>query len=89
MKRGNGKINFLEQVNEIKVAGKNAAEIITSKRKMTGFDFVVSAVPLYALEKFFPGLSSINNLDLNYSSILSIHIWLKENKLKEDFFGID
>ncbi|MGA7723146.1 MAG: hydroxysqualene dehydroxylase HpnE [Ignavibacteriaceae bacterium] len=88
IERGNGKINFLEQVNEIKVAGKNAAEIITSKRKMTGFDFVVSAVPLYALEKFFPGLSSINNLDLNYSSILSIHIWLKENKLKEDFFGL-
>jgi squalene-associated FAD-dependent desaturase len=88
IEKRNGKINFLEQVSGIKVAGNNIEEIVTSKRKLTGFDFVVSAVPLYSLKKFFPGLSSVSNLELNYSSILSIHLWLKENKLTEDFYGL-
>jgi squalene-associated FAD-dependent desaturase len=84
----NGKINFLEQVTEIKVAGDNVEEIVTSKRNLNSFDFVISAVPLYALKKFFTGLISVNNLDLQYSSIISIHIWLRENKLREDFYGL-
>lgn len=84
----NGKINLLERVTELKASDGKITEIETTKRKITDFDFVISAVPLYALKKIFPGLKPVNELELNYSSILSIHIWLKENKLTEDFYGL-
>ncbi|MDR3626218.1 MAG: hydroxysqualene dehydroxylase HpnE [Ignavibacteriaceae bacterium] len=84
----NGKINFGEQVTDIKFSNEMVFEIETTKRKITEFDFVISAVPLYALEKMLPEFKSEYNFELTYSSIVSIHIWLKENHLDELFYGL-
>jgi squalene-associated FAD-dependent desaturase len=84
----NGKIYFLERVIELKTSDGRITEIDTTKRKITGFDFVISAVPLYALRKILRGMEPENQPELNYSSILSIHIWLKKNKLTGDFYGL-
>jgi zeta-carotene desaturase len=49
---------------------------------------VISAIPLYALEKIIPKNTLNINLELEYSTILNIHIWLKENNLNEKFYGL-
>ena len=55
---------------------------------MIDFDFVISAIPLYALEKLTDDSSLYNNLKLEYSSILSIHVWLHKNNLDKTFYGL-
>jgi hydroxysqualene dehydroxylase len=82
----NGKINFAEQITGLITSNGKVTAIETTKRKITDFDFVISAVPLYALVKIFPEYKPGTELD--YSSILSIHLWLKENKLADDFYGL-
>jgi uncharacterized protein with NAD-binding domain and iron-sulfur cluster len=43
---------------------------------------------LYSLQKTVDDSSLYNNLELDYSSILSIHIWLNQNKLEKTFYGL-
>ncbi len=81
-------VNLLESVNDLKIENNEIKEIITNKRKISGFDFIVSAAPFFALQKFFPTEKHFENLNLNYACILSVHLWLKENKLKEKFYGL-
>jgi squalene-associated FAD-dependent desaturase len=86
IEKHSGKINFSEQVTGLKTSNGKVTEIETTNKRITDFDFVISAVPLYALEKIFPEYKP--GIELEYSSILSIHIWLKENKLADDFYGL-
>jgi uncharacterized protein with NAD-binding domain and iron-sulfur cluster len=83
-----GSISLSEQVLEIKLNNSFASEIITSKRSIKDFDYVISAVPLYALEKIIAEENIFSKPDFSYSSILTIHTWLKENNLKEGFYGL-
>ncbi len=83
-----GIINFLETVEKINICGDYVVELETSKRNITGFDFVISAVPFYTIKKIIPQINFPDQFELSYSSILSIHIWLKENKMKESFYGL-
>jgi squalene-associated FAD-dependent desaturase len=83
-----GKVNLSEQVLEIKVKNNLAGEIVTSKRIIKDFDFVISSVPLFALKKILEDEIISPQFDFTYSSILTVHIWLKENTLKEDFYGL-
>jgi squalene-associated FAD-dependent desaturase len=84
----NGKINFLEQVTALNTTDDGIKEIVTNRRTITGVDFVISAVPLYALKKILPGWNTLNKIELTYSSIVSIHIRLKKYKLTEDYYGL-
>jgi len=88
IEKRNGRIYFLERVTELITSDGRIAEICTTKRKITDFDFVISAVPLYALKKILPVMETETQLELSYSSILSIHIWLKNNKLTGGFYGL-
>jgi len=83
-----GSISLSEQVLEIKINNGFASEIITSKRSIKDFDYVISAVPLYMLGKIFSEENIFLEPNLSYSPILTIHIWLKENNLIEDFYGL-
>jgi squalene-associated FAD-dependent desaturase len=83
-----GTIALSEQVLEIKVINNFVSEVVTSKRSIKDFDFVISSVPQYALGKIISEENIIPQFNLSYSSILTIHIWLTENKLKEDFYGL-
>lgn len=112
-----GKICLSEKVENIKVEKKRVLEVRTDKRTITDFDFVISAVPHFAIERILKssvndgkselfsqslltsqkaGMHSPNEslrttiqpLNPQYSSILNVHIWLKEKKYGNEFFAL-
>lgn len=87
----NGNISLLESVNEINIQEEKIVSVKTNKREITGFDYVVSAVPYFILKNILGKNNSLlRDIDFSYSTIVSIHIWLSENKLSEDldFYGL-
>jgi squalene-associated FAD-dependent desaturase len=86
--KNGGKIIFSETVKEVVVKNQKIVALKSEKNLYENFDFVISAIPLHALEKIIPkGILEID-LELNYSTILNIHIWLNENILQEKFYGL-
>ena len=83
-----GKVSLLESIERIKIDGNRVTGLETSKRKITDFDFIISAVPHYSLRKILLETELTEGLELSYSSILSIHIRVNINFLKEDFYGL-
>lgn len=84
----NGLISLSEELIEIKFENDKAIEIITNKRRINDFDFLVLAIPPFALQKII-GYKNLFNDELfnfEYSSILTFHIWLKDNPLNEKYF---
>ena len=81
------KISLSENVLELKTKKAVITKIVTNKRIINDFDFVISTVPLTALSKFYSG-DEIKNVSFDYSCIVSVHIWLKENKLQNKFYGL-
>ncbi|MEJ2193971.1 MAG: FAD-dependent oxidoreductase, partial [Ignavibacteriaceae bacterium] len=51
-------------------------------------DYVILAVPLYSLRKLLPDWIITPDINFEYSSILNVHIWLKNNPLTETFYGL-
>ncbi|MFO7445085.1 MAG: hydroxysqualene dehydroxylase HpnE, partial [Ignavibacteriaceae bacterium] len=82
-----GEIKYSETVQALRTNGMKIISVTTSQREIKDFDYVVSALPLYAVNKILPESHTIILPSLEYSSILSVHIWLKENRLKENFYG--
>jgi len=84
-----GIINLSEQVAGFEIENNEVKKIITSKRTITDFNYMISAVPWFALEKILTFEVSVGqtvgeprrflldvNLNFEHSSILTIHIWL-------------
>ena len=85
----NGSISLLESVNEFVISREKIISIKTNKREITGFDYVVSAVPYFILKNILRENNTIlEDINFRYSTIVAIHIWQKENKLTEDFYGL-
>ncbi len=82
-----GKIFCPEKVEKLIFNSDKLKKVKTTRREILDFDFVVSAMPLYSLEKIIDDPGVFTNLKLNYSSILTVHIWLNENKLEKTFYG--
>ena len=83
-----GEICYGETVNELISSGMKISEIVTSGRTFKDFDFVISSVPLYAFNRMVMNKKLKIDLDLEYSPILTVHFWMKENPLKETFYGL-
>ena len=51
---------------------------------------MISAVPFYSFNKLFniQNIDKIKTPEYKYSSILTVHIWLKENCFKEKYYGL-
>ncbi len=95
IQKNNGQIILSETAKEILVENQKVVEVKTDKNVFTEFDYVISAIPLYAFNKIvknenpcFEPASLSGRLELSHSTILNIHIWLKENKLQEKFYGL-
>jgi squalene-associated FAD-dependent desaturase len=101
IEKKDGEINLSEQVTGFELLNDKINKVTTSKRTLSDFDYVISSIPWFALEKIETSEVSESNtmskprrlqdeIDLNFehSAILTIHIWLKENKLDEDFYGL-
>lgn len=83
-----GEISLSESVERIIIKEEQVAEIHTSKKIDSDFDFVVSAIPAFALKRIIDDDSKIFFPELKYSSILNIHLWLNRNILPDGFFGL-
>ncbi len=81
-----GKVILSETIQSFEIENEKVKGITTSNRKITDFDFIISTVPKYALEKILP--DAVDKLNIHYSSIISVHIWLKENPFSEPFYGL-
>ena len=84
----NGEINCSEEVKEILIENDRAQKIITNKDNYADFDFIISAVPYFAFTKFIDKNILSGIPEFEDSTIVNIHIWLKENNLKEKFYGL-
>jgi len=82
------KINFQERALEFKYNDERLFEIVTNKRVISDFDFVVSSIPLFALRNIKSVIDFAPGLEFDYSAILSVHLWLKENNFKDLFYGL-
>lgn len=75
-------------VTGFKIKDKNIVEVQTDQGSITDFACVISTIPYYALQKLIPVSVLNKNPDLRYSSILTVHLWLKENTFTEEFYGL-
>ncbi|MFO7527057.1 MAG: FAD-dependent oxidoreductase, partial [Ignavibacteriaceae bacterium] len=88
IQKRDGKIKTSHTVNGFKIEDQRITEVHTDKGIISDFDYVVSAIPFYALEKIIP-VSYLDKIpELKYSSILTVNIWLKDNPLRENFYGL-
>ncbi len=87
-----GKILLSEKVKHITCKGNKVKEIVTDKNIYKNFDYVISAIPAQAFEYIICNNSKFKTLQgipsFNYSPILNVHFWLKENPFKEKFYGL-
>ncbi len=88
IERNGGRIYTSRTVTGLKIENDKIVEVQTDEGNINDFDCVVSAIPFYALQKIIP-VSYLNKRpELRYSAILSVHLWLKKNPLKEEFYGL-
>jgi len=86
--KNGGEISLSEFVEKIIIKDEQAAEIRTSKKIYSDFDFVVSAIPSFALKRIIGEENKILFPEFQYSSILNIHLWLKKNVIPDGFYGL-
>lgn len=82
------KIKLSSSVKEFIISDDKIVGIRTAEEIHKDFDFVISAVPFYALDKICPELFLDKKIEFEYSSILNVYIWLKNNPLKERYYGL-
>lgn len=85
--RNGGEVRLSEKVIGVKIEDVKIKKVITDKNIYEDYDFVISAVPYFALERFIDKKFLDKQPQFHYSSILNIHIWVKQNFLSEDFYA--
>ncbi len=88
-KRG-GQISKNEKVLRVNFDNESVASVITNKRTITDFDIVISSLTADKLTNLLDEsiCNKMNIPTLEYSPILSVNLWLKENNLKEKFYSL-
>jgi hydroxysqualene dehydroxylase len=86
----NGKIFTSEKLESIDFEDGKAVSFSTTRRTVSGFDYLILALPLYALGKIrMKGLGfAISLPGLVYSPILNLHLWLSRNPFGKKFYGL-
>ncbi len=88
IKEHHGNILLSEPVKELIVEKDKIVSVKTDKNNYNNFDFVISAIPHHALRNII-SMDSLNiDLEFSYSTIVNIHLWLKENLIQEKFYGL-
>jgi hydroxysqualene dehydroxylase len=83
-----GEIILSEPVENVIIYDDKITEIHSSNKVVLDFDFVISAIPTFALNRIIDDENNFFLPDFKYSSILNIHIWLKINVITDGFFGL-
>jgi zeta-carotene desaturase len=83
-----GRISFSEPVIKLNAQDNVIKEIVTTKRVISDFDYIITAIPLFALKKIVIEKNFLPGLEFDYSSILTAHLFLKENRFANTFYGL-
>lgn len=85
-----GKISTSEKAIKFIVEQEKIVAVETNKRKISDFDLLISAIPEYGLNKIVSqnGVNKFKIPELKYSPIVSVHVWLNENLLKEKMYNL-
>jgi len=86
--KNGGEIILSEPVEKLIISENRVTEIHSSEKVFLDFDLVISAIPTFALNRIIEDVRNIVFPDFKYSSILNIHLWCKENKIPDGFFGL-
>ncbi len=89
LKVRSNELSLSEKLLEIFINQDKAVAVKTDKGSITDFEAVILAIPSYSLSKINDSNSILENgkTDMTTSSILTLHLWLKENKLKKSFYA--
>lgn len=95
-----GEVFLSERVEEIEAVKDLTSSIITDKRRISDFDFIISTVPHFALERILKSSaikrhlgfasdshSTMQLFNPKYSSILNVHIWLSQITFGNNFYA--
>lgn len=88
IKKNGGKIIPSETVKELIVENQKIVTLKSETNSYNDYDYVISAVPLFALERIIPLKTFDINLELQYSTILNVHLWVSGIKFQEKFYGL-
>ena len=90
IERNGGIVSLSEKVVELKIEEKKIKKVITNKDVYSDFDFVISAVPYYSFKKLISesGIDNEHQIEIEYSPILTVHLWLDNNPFREKFYGL-
>lgn len=83
-----GKIIKGERVVEIEADENNNLLVKTNKKTLKSYDYVITAVTPNVLKKLVKSADNELLNEIRYSPIISLHIWLKQNPFKENFYGL-
>ena len=85
-----GIVSFPERVTGLEIENNEVKKVITNKDMYSDFDFVISTVPFHSFRKIIsePELLNEHKIDMEYSPILTVHLWLNENPFNEKFYGL-
>jgi len=86
--KNGGEIILSDLVNKLSLQDNRIVELKTSANTYSDFDYVVSAMPPFALPRIFDEELRLNIPEFTYSSLLNIHVWLKKNTFPSGFFGL-
>ena len=84
----NGEILLSETVNKLVINDDRVTAVHATNKVYTNFDFIATAIPAFALSRILDKKDQINIPEFTYSTILNIHLWLKENSFPKGFFGL-
>lgn len=89
LKKNNAEISFPERVLKLEMDPnrKRIEKIITNRRIITRFRAVITAVPLYSLNKIIH-IPDLDKFELNYSPILTIHFKSKKELFLDQFIAV-
>jgi len=88
IQENNGEVVLSEKVVELKVKNSKIVKVKTTTGELTDFDYVISALPFFALEKILSPAVELKKANYKYSSILSVHLKLDKNELTDKFYGL-
>ncbi len=83
-----GEIILSDPVEKIIISDQKIAELHSSKKVFLDFDYIISAIPAFALNRLIEDENNFVSPKFQYSSILNIHLWLKKNNIPDGFFGL-
>lgn len=84
----NGILHLSEKITELKSSQNEITEVVTDKGSYNDFDFIISAIPFSSLVKIYHD-NSFGKFSpfFNYSPIVTVNLWLKNNIFDKEFYG--